>query len=160
VAQQIIPGGITLRGYQPGDWQSMYALDVECFGPPFRFSRRAMRSFAEDAHAITLLAEANTAPREPAQLAGFAITHLEDRTAYIVTLDVAAAFRRRGLARLLMAETEARARTAGALETVLHVFTGNTGAIEFYESLGYSRARMAEDFYARGVHALVYRKKL
>ena len=59
-----------------------------------------------------------------------------------------------------MAETESRALGAGASEIALHVFTGNTDAINFYESLGYSRLRMAENFYARGVHALVYKKQM
>ena len=149
--------GITLRNYQPGDADSMFALDLECFQPPFHFTRRAMQRFAEQPGAITLLAESSA---QPPQLAGFLIAHMEGRTAYIVTLDIAATFRRRGLARVLMAEAESRALAAGAQEIALHVFTGNTGAIAFYESLGYNRARMAEDFYAHGVHALVYRKEL
>ena len=152
------PAGITLRDYRPGDDAAMYALDLECFAPPFRFTRRAMRRFAEQPGAITLLAESNL--RHPPELAGFVIAHMEGRTAYIVTLDVAPAFRRRGLARTLMQETESRARATGAHEIALHVFTGNTGAILFYESLAYGRLRMAENFYARGVHALVYTKLL
>lgn len=151
--------GITLRDYRPGDVDAMYALDLECFGPPFRFTARAMRRFAEEQDAIVLLAESQIAESRP-RLAGFIIAHMEGRTAYIVTLDVAYDFRRRGLARLLMAETESRARAAGAEEMALHVHTGNTAAITFYESLGYGRVRMAENFYARGVHALVYRKRL
>jgi len=150
------PKGITLCSYKPGDADAMFALDLECFIPPFRFTRRAMQRFAEQPGAVVLLAE-TVGPR---QLAGFLVAHMEGRTAYIVTLDVAAASRRRGLARLLMAEAESRALAAGAQEIALHVFTGNTGAIAFYESLGYSRLRLAENFYARGVHALVYRKEL
>jgi [ribosomal protein S18]-alanine N-acetyltransferase len=151
------PDAITLRDYCPGDADAMYALDLECFAPPFRFTRRAMQRFTEQLGAIALLAEIGG---QPAHLAGFVIAHMEGRTAYIVTLDVAQAFRRRGLARTLMQQTEARAHAAGAQEIALHVFTGNSGAIAFYESLGYSRLRMAENFYAHGVHALVYRKQL
>ena len=148
--------GITLRGYRSGDAGAMYALDLECFEPPFRFTRRAMHRFAEQPGAITILAETGDPPR----LAGFVIAHMEGRTAYIVTLDVAPAFRRRGLARILMSATESRALAAGAHEIALHVFTGNTNAIQSYESLGYGRLRMAENFYAPGTHAHVYRKEL
>lgn len=166
-----IPGDITLRDYRPSpknrDADAMYALDLECFDPPFRFSRRAMRSFAETPGAIVLLAEALPADSGPSEatrpaplLAGFCIVHVEEQTAYIVTLDVAAAFRRHGLARRLMAEVEARAHTAGATQMALHVFTGNTGAMQFYESLGYNRTSRTENFYGRGFHALVYSKKL
>ena len=151
--------GITLRDYRPGDANAMYALDLECFEAPFRFTSRAMRHFAEEPDAIVLLAEAH-AEGGPPRVAGFVIAHMEGRTAYIVTLDIALGLRRRGLARRLMAETELRARAAGAHEMALHVYTGNLSAIAFYESLGYGRMRMAENFYARGVHALVYRKEL
>lgn len=151
--------GITLRDYRPGDTNAMYALDLECFEAPFRFTSRAMRHFAEEPDAIVLLAEAH-AESAPPRLAGFVIAHMEGQAAYIVTLDVAISFRRRGLARKLMAETESRARAAGAHEIALHVYTGNSAAIAFYESLGYGRMRMAENFYARGVHAQVYTKKL
>jgi ribosomal-protein-alanine N-acetyltransferase len=149
-----VPPDITLRNYRSGDDDAMFALDLECFAPPFRFTRRSMRSFAEQHGAITLLAESQN------QLAAFVIAHMEGRTAYIVTLDVAPAFRRRGLAHMLMSETESRATAYGAQEIALHVFTGNTGAIHFYESLGYNRLRLAENFYAPGTHALVYTKKL
>jgi ribosomal-protein-alanine N-acetyltransferase len=162
---------ITLRDYRPSpenrDAADLYALDLECFSPPFRFSRRAMRSFAEAPGAIVLLAEArpagsssSQATQPTPQFAGFCIVHREGRTAYIVTLDVAPAFRRRGLARRLMAEVETRALAAGATQMTLHVFTGNTGAMQFYESLGYNRTGRIENFYARSLHALVYGKKL
>jgi ribosomal-protein-alanine N-acetyltransferase len=132
----------------------MYALDLVCFEPPFRFSRAAMRGFAEAAGALTVLAEAQ------GELAGFCIAQLEKQNAYVVTLDVAPTWRRRGLARRLMAELESKARAAGATAMALHVFTGNTGAIQFYESIGYNRAGRAEAFYGRGLDALVYRKRL
>jgi [ribosomal protein S18]-alanine N-acetyltransferase len=151
---------ITLRDYRPGDANAMYALDLECFEAPFRFTSRAMRQFAEEPHAIVLLAEAHVSKNLPPRLAGFAIAHKEGQTAYVVTLDVAPPYRRRGLARRLMEDTESRARATGAQEIALHVYTGNLGAIAFYEALGYNRMRMAENFYARGAHGLVYRKKL
>jgi [ribosomal protein S18]-alanine N-acetyltransferase len=83
-----------------------------------------------------------------------------DEEAYVVTLDVAPAWRRHGLARRLMAEVEAKARAMGAQSIALHVFTGNFGAIRFYEEIGYGRVGMVEAFYGRGLDALVYRKKL
>jgi ribosomal-protein-alanine N-acetyltransferase len=139
----------------------MHALDLQCFAPPFRFSRRAMRSFAEAAGAITLLAES------AGQLAGFAIVQLEshsaphDRcTAYVVTLDVAPPHRRLGLGRRLMQQMETRAAAAGAEIMALHVFPGNPAAVSLYQSLAYQRSEIAPDFYAPGLDALLYRKPL
>jgi ribosomal-protein-alanine N-acetyltransferase len=143
----------TLRDYTPGDSEAMYALDLICFEPVFRFSRRAMRGFAEATGAVTVVAEAE------GQLVGFCVVQLEDNLGYVVTLDVAPAWRRQGLARRLMEEVEARVRAAGGVGMILHVFTGNVGAMQFYEGIGYGRIGMAEGFYGRGMDALVYRKK-
>ncbi|MGA2437008.1 MAG: GNAT family N-acetyltransferase [Acidobacteriaceae bacterium] len=143
----------TLRSYRLGDWQAMYALDLVCFEPVFQFSRGAMRGFAEAPGAVTVLAEAQ------GELAGFCVAQLEQRTGYVVTLDVAPAWRRRGLARRLMADVESKLHSAGATDIELHVFTGNAGAIRFYESIGYARVGEAKDFYAQSLHALLYRKE-
>ena len=132
----------------------MYALDIACFEPPFRFSRRAMRGFAEADGAISILAEAGGG------LAGFCIVQMEDQVGYVVTLDVEESWRRRGLARRLMAEAERKVCTAGGTAMALHVFPGNAGAVRFYESIGYDRLGTAEGFYGRGLDALVYGKWL
>jgi len=144
---------VMLREYRAGDWQAMHALDLLCFEPPFRFSRGAMRGFAEAAGAVTVLADAAE------EMVGFCVAHLEGQTGYVVTLDVAAEWRRRGVARRLMEEVEARVRTKGGQDMELHVFTGNEGAIHFYEGMDYGRVGTARGFYGRGMDALVYRKR-
>lgn len=141
---------VTLREYRPGDWLAMYALDAVCFEQAFRFSRRAMRGFAEAAGAITLLAESD------GRLAGFCVVQIEGQVGYVVTLDVATAWRRLGLARRLMSEIEMRVRTTGAIGMALHVYTENTAAVRFYETIGYTRTGMAEGFYGRRLDALMY----
>jgi ribosomal-protein-alanine N-acetyltransferase len=145
--------GVTLREYRPGDWEAMFALDVECFERVFRFSRGVMRGFAETAGAITVLAES------AGELVGFCVVQIEGQVGYVVTLDVAGPWRRRGLARRMMEQVEARVRAAGGTGMALHVFTGNAGAMSFYESMGYDRVGRAEGFYGRGLDALVYRKR-
>ena len=145
--------GIVLRGYRPGDWKAMYALDVVCFEAPFRFSQREMRRLAEGHGAAVVLADAATV------LAGFCIAQLEGDWAYVVTLDVAPAWRRQGVAAQLMTEVETQVQTAGVHGIALHVYNGNAGAIRFYERMGYGRVGLAENFYGRGLDALVYQKK-
>ena len=146
--------GLKVREYRAGDWRAMYALDLQCFEPAFRFSQSAMRGFAEAANAVTVLAEAED------KLVGFCIAQKEEQLGYVVTLDVAAAWRRRGLARWLMAEVESRMQTAEAVGMELHVFTGNVGAVRFYEGIGYEQVSVAAEFYGQGMDALVYCKKL
>lgn len=136
----------------------MHALDVVCFERPFRFTRGAMRRFAEAKKARVVVAEEGDA------LVGFVILHLEEgeegRTGYIITLDVEPAQRRRGIAGVLMREAERQARVDRCVALVLHVFAGNDAAIRFYESAGFSRSHLAEEFYGPGVDAWVYHKLL
>ena len=60
-----------------------------------------------------------------------------------------------------MEDVEKQARAAGAEEMDLHVWTGNEGAIEFYEGRGYRPVELVKRFYgAAGLDAFVYRKGL
>ncbi len=151
--------GIVLRDYRESDVERMFRLDESCFAEEFRFDRRAMRGFAERRGAITVVAVGGDG-----ELAGFAIVQVEKcaggRQGYVVTLDVAAEWRRRGLAGALMAEEERRAGAAGAGWMALDVFAGNDGAIRFYEGMGYECVGERRGFYGEGLDGLVYRKGL
>jgi [ribosomal protein S18]-alanine N-acetyltransferase len=151
---------IFLRSYRPTDLDGMFCLDEACFEESFRFDRESMREFAEEKNAIVWVAE-----EVGGEMVGFVIVHVEHiatgRRAYVVTLDVAAECRQRGLGGRLMREAEACAAAAGARWMQLHVFTGNAAAIRFYERLGYQRLRVQRRFYgAAGLDAFVYGKEL
>jgi [ribosomal protein S18]-alanine N-acetyltransferase len=152
--------GIVLRGYQAEDLEAMFRLDEACFAEEFRFDRESMRKFAEEGEGVVRIAE-NSAGK----IVGFVIAHVEQvasgRRGYVVTLDVAQEWRRKGVAGRLMSEVEAWALTAGVSWMQLHVFTGNTGAVRFYERMGYERIRTRRGFYGgRGLDAFVYGKEL
>jgi len=153
-------GEIFFRDYRATDLEAMFQLDEACFAEEFRFDRESMREFAEERNAMVRIAE--TARGE---IAGFVIVHVERVVtgwrAYVVTLDVAVECRQRGLARRLMREVEASAMAAGVQWMQLHVFTGNAGAIRFYERLGYEQISRQKDFYGEaGLDAFVYGKEL
>ena len=156
-------GRLLLRRYRREDLEAIFRMDEVCFPEPFRFDLASMRRFAEAPGSLVLLAE-----REGGTLAGFVIVHVERRVAsrrgYVVTLDVAPAERRAGVAGALMTEAEGLAQRAGAEVMELHVHTGNEGAIRFYEARGYERVRLIESFYgAEGggaLDAFLYRKAL
>lgn len=147
-----------LRGYREDDLDAMYALDVVCFERHFRFTRSAMRRFAEAKKACVVIAEEGDA------LVGFVIQHIEEAqegcVGYITTLDVAPEQRRNGIARLLMSEAERQAQRADCAALVLHVFTGNEEAIRFYASIGFVRSHREEEFYGPGIDAWVFHKRL
>jgi len=149
---------IELQNYRPDYLDAMYSLDQECFSPEFRFDKESMRAFAEEPDAIVPVAIIASG-----EMIGFVIVHLEPtatkQQAYIVTLDVAKEYRRRGVAQRLLSQAEKRASAAGAQSIELHVFTGNKGAIRFYERLGYGRVSFKRRFYGgAGLDAFVYRK--
>jgi [ribosomal protein S18]-alanine N-acetyltransferase len=151
---------VSIRDYGIADLDSMFRLDEVCFAAEFRFDFRSMREFAGEQGAVVRIAEASDG-----EIVGFVIVHMEPgedgRVGYVVTLDVAKAWRRQGLAGRLMRDAERKVMDAGSRVMALHVFTGNTGAIAFYERLGYERLGVRSGFYGRaGLDAFVYRKVL
>jgi len=147
-----------MRGYTRSDLEAMFRLDEICFEKPFRFSRSAMRRFAEAKNALVLLATHGE------ELAGFGIVHRQrsfgEVVGYLLTLDVVPTLRRHGLGKHLLTLAEQSAQAAGCRAMLLHVFTGNSGAVALYEKLGYMRLGTDENLYGSGLHAWVYRKQL
>jgi len=146
------------REYRKTDLEAMVAMDVVCFPPEFRFSRRAMMQFAEARNAITIIAEA-----DDAALAGFIIAHVErvatGTRGYLATIDVAPEHRRAGLAEHLMQLAERAATAHGAAHMELHVSIENGAAIRLYDRCGYKRTEVVPGFYGEGIDAYGYRKE-
>ena len=124
----------------------------------------AMRRFAEAGNALLRVACGVDEGTAAERIVGFCIVHLEQTrrgtVGYVVTLDVAPAWRGRGIARALLAELEREAAQAGARAMSLHVFTGNARAIQLYERLGYQSGRTQGSFYGTGLDARVYSRPL
>jgi ribosomal-protein-alanine N-acetyltransferase len=146
------------RLYQPGDFTQLYAVEELCFEPPFRFSRALMRKLVANSSSATWIAIENE------KLAGFAIvdwaTVPKGTVAYIQTIEVHPASRRRGIAHELMRLAEDSARAAGATAIWLHVDVENAAAIHLYEGRGYVRKGREEHFYARQRAAFIYARPL
>jgi ribosomal-protein-alanine N-acetyltransferase len=145
---------LKLRTYTPEDLDAIFEMDERCFALPFRFSRESMQHFAEASLAFAPVAEID------GQLAGFAILHVQGEAGYIVTLDVDEAFRRKGIAQALMGRMEAHALETGLAVLFLHVYERNAAAIAFYDHAGFEQVGEDEDFYGRGLNALIYRRLL
>jgi ribosomal-protein-alanine N-acetyltransferase len=82
----------------------------------------------------------------------------------ILTIGVAAAARRRGVASALIAAALPVARDLGAEAVFLEVAVDNDGAIALYERLGFVRSGLRKSYYDRGaagvIDALVMRLDL
>ena len=146
------------RLYQPADFPQLYAIEQECFQPPYRFPRRYMQQLVTSPNAATWIAE------EDREMTAFAIVEWskeETQTiAYIQTLEVAPAHRKRGIATQLLHRLETSAITAGATAIALHVAESNAPAIHLYQSHAYQPQGREENYYAHGIPALTYLKPL
>ena len=136
---------IELRELGADDLEAAYTLDQACFEPGIAYSRAEIRSFLSRPGAIALAAEAGGA------LVGFAIAERRGRRGHIVTIDIAADSRRRGLGRRLFAELLRRLEAAGARHIRLEVDVRNAAAIRFYEKLGFERTRTLRSYYGQGL---------
>ena len=67
----------------------------------------------------------------------------------ILTLGVAPAWRRRGVARALLQDLIARARAGGAQRLLLEVAADNTAALALYSSFGFARQGIRRRYYRR-----------
>jgi ribosomal protein S18 acetylase RimI-like enzyme len=149
---------VQYRLYREDDFTQLYAIELACFEPQFRFSRNTMRMLIADPSSATWVAE------EQEQLAGFAIVFWsqppEQPLAYIQTLEVALAHRNRGIAGKLLRLLEESAKSAGAHVIWLHVAETNAPAIRLYQAHGYSQQGREENYYTQGTAALLYAKPI
>ena len=67
----------------------------------------------------------------------------------ILTLGVAPAWRRRGVARVLLQDLVKRARAGGARRVLLEVAADNTAALALYGSFGFARQGIRRNYYRR-----------
>lgn len=147
-----------IRTYTFEDFAALYAIEELCFEPRFRFSRSYMKRLLAAPNATAWIAE------DDGMMAGFAIVEwsqeAEHANAYIQTIEVAPAFRRRGFGAVLLRKCEESALKAGAKLVWLHVAEMNVEAIRLYEVNGYQRVGAEEHFYAPERHAYLYRKQV
>ncbi len=143
------------RDYRPSDLESMWQLDRECFPPGIAYSRSELRAFASRKTAETIVVE-----RE-GRIVAFVLGWRPRRTeGHVITLDVTAAARQRGLGRRLMAALEDRFRAAGVRRVALETAATNTIAIDLYERLGYRKVARLPSYYGGGLHAWKMEKAL
>jgi ribosomal-protein-alanine N-acetyltransferase len=148
-----------LRPYTAADFPALYAIEEICFQPPIRYSRLYLQGLIASSRSATWVAE------EDSQIAGFTVVEWFDDPgagciAYIQTIEVAAGFRRRGIAAQLLRRAEASAQAAGARLIWLHVESTNEAAIALYRAHGFVHNGREPHYYARGRNAEVYSKTI
>lgn len=148
-----------LRPAVQDDFQDLYALDQACFTPGIAWSKAELQYFLKYPGNLSVVAE-----DEDGRIAGFAIAGKQMRRGAVVgrliTIDVDAGQRRRGVGHMLLEETERQLRGAGATTVVLEVAVNNTTAQSFYERHGFARVGRIPGYYLGRIDALVMEKPL
>jgi len=135
---------VTLRDYCAADFEVLYQIDQQCFDPALAYSRPDLRNYLRLPGGDCVIAEAS------GDVAGFLVTAHEGAVGSIVTIDVLAAYRRQGVATLLLEESERRLATAGIRTIELETATDNTSAIAFWQKHGYRKRDIQKGYYPDG----------
>ncbi|HTV15977.1 MAG TPA: N-acetyltransferase [Acidobacteriaceae bacterium] len=148
-----------LRAARPDDLEALYTLDQACFAPGIAWSKAEMLYFLRHANNFALVADG-----EGPGITGFAIAGTHRRRGAtlgrLITIDIRADARRKGLGNALMAAVVERLRTAGATAMVLEVAVDNASAQAFYERHGFARTGRIPGYYMGKIDALAMEKAL
>jgi ribosomal protein S18 acetylase RimI-like enzyme len=147
-------GGVRVRPAEPGDyeralalWRAVDAYHVRLVPDVFRWVPDEARSKALFARLVADSERLALVAAEGEDVAGLLTAELRaappaplfrpSTIAYVTTVVVEEARRRRGIGRALMEAAHAWARRRGAARLELSVYAENESAIRFYERLGY-----------------------
>ena len=129
-----------IRDARGGDAGAIDALERQCFADPW--PEEAVAAYINGGNCLMLCAEG-----EGGELLGYVgMQHVLDE-GYIGNVCTAPQHRRRGVARALLAELEARSRRLGLAFLTLEARASNAAAIALYEGAGYGRVGVRPGYY-------------
>jgi ribosomal-protein-alanine N-acetyltransferase len=134
---------------------TLFKIEQQCFSEE-AFSKRQIAYLLTDYNTIALVARAG------GEVAGFIIAQVETddgEYGHIITLNVAANFRKKGIATKLLGEMEDLLKQRGIRECRLEVREDNNSAIKLYHKLGYQTVGKLERYYGKK-HGLYLKKTL
>lgn len=156
--------GLTLRPYQPLDFDSLLSLDQACFPKAIAYGRREMKGYLQSEGSNCIVAEIpgpEISGRENSKaIAGFILTELGGEFAHIITLDVLESYRRQSIGSLLLQAAEQHAASQSAACMYLETATTNKAAIALWRKHGYRESGTIENYYGRGQTAFEMQKRL
>ena len=157
---------IKLRQAKPQDVDAVVALERAMDSAP-HWSRAAYVEIVRQDNLLMrrCLLMAERCEPDPAaaafSLVGFAVAAMQDGTAELESVAVAAAVRRVGIARMLCHAAIAWSKDHGASEMTLEVRAASAGAIALYSGLGFTEVARRTGYYRQpGDDAVVMRLPL
>jgi ribosomal-protein-alanine N-acetyltransferase len=155
LARYNIGVSFVISDFQPGDFETLWRMDQECFPPGIAYSKEELKAYVRHRGAFTLVAMDS----DQGKPAGFIVVHAGP-AGHVITIDVIASARRSGVGSLLLQAAEERLRAGGSRAVGLETAVDNLAALSFYKRHGYSVIRTWPRYYPNGVDALVMRKEL
>jgi [ribosomal protein S18]-alanine N-acetyltransferase len=146
------PAEIRLREAQPQDLDAVVALERATDSAP-RWSSAAYTAIMQQDNVAMgrclIIAERSEADSAVTafSLVGFAVAAMQDGTAELESVAVAAAVRRAGIGRMLCEAVITRSKDHGASEMTLEVRAASAGAIALYSGLGFTEAARRAGYY-------------
>ena len=149
--------GTFLRRAVLDDVPALAALEAACFTHPWT-PAQIHEEVARDPPDMVLVLEG---PGSPGGIRAYCSFRLVADEMHVMNVAVDPGFRRRGLARRLLAFAMARAARAGARRALLELRAGNQEALALYESLGFERLGLRRGYYGEPTEdALVLAREL
>ena len=131
-------------------------IEEQCFDQE-AFTKRQIAYLLTDYNTIALTAKGDS------EIAGFIIAQveIEDSKLYghIITINVAPAYRRKGIASKMLQEIEVLLKEKGITECHLEVREDNSPAVRLYQTNGYQRISKLERYYGK-THGIYFKKTL
>jgi len=145
---------IRIETATPRMLDKLFEIEEQCFDEEV-FTKRQISYLLSDYNTIALVAKADGA------VAGFIIAQVEiegdNLYGHIITVNVASAFRRRGIGSKMLKETEEMLKQKGISECHLEVREDNSSALKLYHKSGYQNIRKLEKYYGKK-HGLYLKK--
>ena len=154
---------VELRNYHKRDFSRLCEIDRLCYSQAIAYTSEEMALGLVQPGAFALVGEVN------GQVIAFVLANQKKRSqgnaaghpvGHIVTIDVLAEFRARGIGNRLMEMAEQRLKQNGARRVILEVGTENQPALRFYKRRGYALKRLLSSYYADGSDAYLMEKAL
>ena len=94
------------------------------------------------------------------EIVGYGGVALLGDVADIHTLTIKESYRRLGIASSMLEKLESWAIQRGAKALMLEMREGNEAAMSLYQKAGYQLISRRDNYYAKGIHALIMRKEV
>jgi ribosomal-protein-alanine N-acetyltransferase len=144
-----------IRSYRRSDLDTLHQIDQACFPPGVSYSRVELANFIDHRRSQAWIAE------EEGAIVGFLVADGQpQRVGHIITIDVVAEWRRRGVGTLLMDAAEDWAQARRLRLIYLETSERNAPAQRFYTQRGYEKLKLIERYYGNGDAAWVMVKWL